>query len=102
MPRPYPYNLSWGDMSLEPSSAAMSDKPFNLLEEIGGMIQNSPPHSNGAVFSPSGITNEELLRILDAALGLAMKLTLDPDYNIYTRGQILTMAIDTALIWERG
>lgn len=91
--RPYPYGLHWEQLTPEPLSRDMRDDPQSLVEELAGARATEPQYQ---------LNNDELHRMFDAALGLAMKMVLDPEYAGWSRGQILTVAIDTALIWERG
>jgi hypothetical protein len=93
--RPYPFGLSWQDMQLDPSSISYSDHARELFDEFSGIMAEDPK-------SPAGMDEAELSMILDAAMAMAMKLVLDPDFSEYTRGQLLAMALDTALIWSRG
>lgn len=91
-PRPYPYGMSWQDLQPEPSIADRDHRASDVTKRLASLAHDATPSHH----------DDEMERIFDAGLALAMRMTLDPDFALLSRGQILAIALDTAIIWERG
>lgn len=84
---PYPYNLTWEELVPEPRPGQPT--PKEVVEALHWCVD-------------TGSDSVDLERIFGAALALAGRMLTMPEWSKFSRGEILTIAIDTAIVWERG
>lgn len=90
--RPYPYGMTYKDLEPEPSIINRDHDSLTVSKRLAALSTDSHWVDH----------HDEMERIFDAGLALAMRMTLDPEYSHLSRGQILAIALDTAIVWERG
>jgi len=96
-PRPLPYGLSETDLVPDPSCIIRDHNAVAVTRNLHQLLSDSPWLTS----LPNRIQDDQE-RIFGAGLALAMRMIPDPQYAHMSRGQILAVALDTAIVWERG
>lgn len=94
------YNLPYGNMNDKGEAGLVIDGSTSHALMTGTL------HPRRLAKELQGYGDEELDRVFDAAAALLMKLSQDADWpRIMAEGgraMLMTVCLDTAMIWERG
>lgn len=91
---------------MEPDIGAVEDHQDGcrsaVIETLCGIDQGTLAGAALGV-DPQSFTSDDavITRVMDGALVLAMKMLVSSEFKDLSRGEILLIAINTAMVWER-